>query len=71
MEFNPTDLSYGALFLSMLIYVIRSNDSREKRYVETIDEQNSVIKEMVKSLNDNSEMKETIKAIKDKLWGVV
>ena len=74
MEFNPTDLSYAGLFVAMLIYVIRSNDAREKKYQETITEDHKVlhanqetINSMVQALNDNTNIKEDIKYIRDRL----
>lgn len=34
---NPEQLTFGVLFVGLLVYVMKTNDSRENQYRETID----------------------------------
>ena len=34
---NPEQITFAALFVGLLIYVMKTNDQREKQYRDTID----------------------------------
>ena len=34
---NPDQITFTVLFVGLLVYVMRTNDGREKQYRETID----------------------------------
>lgn len=34
---NPEQITFTVLFVALLVYVMKTNDSREKQYRETID----------------------------------
>lgn len=34
---NPEQITFAALFIGLLIYVMKTNDTREKQYRDTID----------------------------------
>lgn len=34
---NPEQITFTVLFVGLLVYVMRTNDGREKQYRETID----------------------------------
>lgn len=34
---NPEQITFGVLFVGLLIYVMKTNDTREKQYRDTID----------------------------------
>lgn len=34
---NPEQITFGALFIGLLVYVMKTNDTREKQYRNTID----------------------------------
>lgn len=34
---NPEQITFAVLFVGLLVYVMKTNDSREKQYRDTID----------------------------------
>lgn len=34
---NPEQITFAALFIALLVYVMKTNDTREKQYRDTID----------------------------------
>lgn len=61
------ELTYGALFVALLVYVIKTNDTREKRYQETIDKNQELLNTAVSALNGYEEVKEEVTKIANKL----
>lgn len=57
---DGTEISFAVLFIGLLIYNIKTNDSREKRYQETIAT-------LTSALNGFDDLKETINQIKEKV----
>lgn len=55
---NPEQITFAVLFVGLLIYVMKTNDQREKQYRDTIDRLTSslvileAIEEKVDSLHD-------------------
>lgn len=40
---NPEQITFAALFVGLLIYVMKTNDQREKQYRETINRLTSAL----------------------------
>ena len=40
---NPEQITFAALFVGLLIYVMKTNDTREKQYRDTIDRLTSAL----------------------------
>ncbi|TWW13587.1 hypothetical protein LABALGNA3A7_05100 [Dellaglioa algida] len=59
---NPDNITFSILFVGLLVWVIRTNDTREKSYRETI-------KSLSDSLGTIEDMKATVNEIKDKILG--
>ena len=57
---NGEQLTFSVLFIGMLLYVIKTNDSREENYRQTI-------KELTQALNGFEDLKNTIDEIKRKI----
>lgn len=57
---NGTELTFSALFIGMLLYVIKTNDTREQRYQQTIDT-------LTSALNGYDDIKDDVTYIKNKL----
>lgn len=64
---NGTELTFSILFIGMLLYVIKKNDEREKQYQETIDKNQTIIRDTVNALNGYEDLKEDLQRINDKL----
>ena len=64
---NGTELTFSILFVGMLLYVIKKNDEREKQYQETIDKNQTIIRDTVNALNGYEDLKEDLQRINDKL----
>lgn len=64
---NGTDVTFSILFIALLLYVIRKNDDREKQYQETIDKNQTIIRDTVNALNGYEDLKEDLQRINDKL----
>ena len=60
---NFEQLTFGALFVAMLAYTIKTNDKREQRYIETIQENQDTVKNAVKALRGYDEVKATTEEI--------
>ena len=60
---NFEQLTFGALFVAMLVYTIKTNDKREQRYIETIQENQDTVKNAVKALRGYDEVKATTEEI--------
>ncbi|AIM25012.1 BhlA/UviB family holin-like peptide [Melissococcus plutonius] len=57
---NPEQITFAALFVCLLIWVMRQNDAREKRYQGTIDK-------LTNALGDVEAIKNTVDKIHEKL----
>lgn len=57
---NGTELTFSVLFIAMLLYVIKTNDTREQRYQQTIDT-------LTSALNGYQDLKDDVTYIKNKL----
>lgn len=57
---NPEQITFAVLFVGLLIYVMRTNDQREKQYRDTIDR-------LTSSLVILEEIEEKVKNIHDKV----
>lgn len=57
---NGTELTFSVLFIAMLLYVIKTNDTREQRYQQTIDT-------LTSALNGYQDLKDDVTFIKNKL----
>ena len=64
---NGTELTFSILFIGMLLYVIKKNDEREKQYQETIDKNQTIIRDTVNALNGYEDLRVDIQRINDKL----
>ena len=60
---NFEQLTFGALFVAMLAYTIKTNDKREQRYIQTIQENQDTVKNAVKALRGYDEVKATTEEI--------
>ena len=60
---NFEQLTFGSLFVAMLVYTIKTNDKREQRYIETITENQETVKNAVKALRGYDEVKATTEEI--------
>ncbi|AQY52241.1 hypothetical protein PWEIH_15568 [Listeria weihenstephanensis FSL R9-0317] len=43
---NATEITFGILFVALLVWVMRKNDEREERYQKTIDNLSELAQEM-------------------------
>lgn len=57
---NGTEITFSVLFIAMLLYVIKTNDTREARYQETIST-------LTLALNGYDDLKEDVAYIRQKL----
>lgn len=57
---NGTEITFSILFISMLLYVIKTNDAREQRYQETINT-------LTSALNGYQDLKEDVSYIRQKV----
>lgn len=57
---NGTELTFSVLFIAMLLYVIKTNDTREQRYQQTIDT-------LTSALNGYQDLKDDVTFIREKL----
>ena len=60
---NFEQLTFGALFVAMLVYTIKTNDKREQRYIETIQENQDTVENAVRALRGYDEVKATTEEI--------
>lgn len=64
---NGTEVTFSVLFIGMLLYVIKMNDTREKQYQDTIEKNQLIIGDTVKALNGYEDLKKEIGKISDKI----
>lgn len=57
---NGTEITFSILFIAMLLYVIKTNDTREQRYQETINT-------LTSALNGYQDLKEDVSYIRQKV----
>lgn len=62
---NFEQLTFGALFVAMLVYSMRTNERREQRYIETIAENQETVKNAMKALRGYDEVKTNTERILD------
>jgi hypothetical protein len=53
---NPEGVTFTALFVALLFYVMKTNGDREKNYQDTI-------KELTKALNTFDDLKEKVESL--------
>lgn len=64
---NPEQITFPILFVGLLFYTMKTNDTREKRYQETIEQNYDMVKNALKALRGYDEVKEDVKKILDKV----
>jgi predicted nuclease with TOPRIM domain len=70
-ELMKAALSQGlgyALFVFLLIYVLKTTKDREQKLNETITENQNIIVKLTEKFNIVEDIKEDIKGIKDKIF---
>ena len=60
---NFEQITFGALFVAMLVYSMRTNERREQRYIETISENQETVKNAMKALRGYDEVKSNTEEI--------
>lgn len=64
---NGNEVTFSILFIVILGYVIKTNDKRELKYQETIDKNQQIISDTVKSLNGFEDLKQDVQKIAEKV----
>lgn len=59
---NPDNITFSILFVGLLVWVIKTNDIREKSYRSTIEK-------LTKALGNYEDVKASVDDIKEKLFG--
>lgn len=59
---NPDNITFSILFVGLLVWVIKTNDIREKNYRSTIEK-------LTKALGNYEDVKASVDDIKEKLFG--
>jgi len=59
---NPDNITFSILFVGLLVWVIKTNDIREKNYRSTIEK-------LTKALGNYEDVKSSVDDIKEKLFG--
>lgn len=57
---NPEQISFAVLFVGLLVWVMKQNNTREERYQDTIDK-------LTNALGDVETIKNTVEKIHEKL----
>ena len=57
---NPEQMSFAVLFVGLLVWVMKQNNTREERYQDTIDK-------LTNALGDVETIKSTVEKIHEKL----
>ncbi|EMF0150138.1 hypothetical protein NXO50_002512 [Enterococcus hirae] len=57
---NPEQISFAVLFVGLLVWVMKQNNTREERYQDTIDK-------LMNALGDVETIKSTVEKIHEKL----
>ena len=60
---NFEQITFGALFVAMLVYSMRTNERREQRYIETIAENQETVKNAMKALRGYDQVKSNTEEI--------
>lgn len=60
---------FAILFFFLLLYVLRKNDEREKRYIDTIEKDQMIIKNLTDNLRKMDKIEDDIKEIKNMVGG--
>ena len=64
---NPEQITFPILFVAMLVYTMRTNDNREKRYQSTIEQNTEMVKNALRALRGYDEVKSDVKKILEKV----
>lgn len=64
---NGNEITFSILFIVILVYVIKSNDTRESKYQQTIETNQQIISDTVAALNGFDELKEDVQKIAEKV----
>lgn len=64
---NPEQITFPILFVAMLVYTMKTNDNREKRYQSTIEQNTEMVKNALRALRGYDEVKENVKKILEKV----
>ena len=64
---NFEQITFGALFVAMLVYSMRTNERREQRYIETIAENQETVKNAMKALRGYDEVKTNTERILERV----
>ena len=64
---NPEQITFPILFVFLLFYTMKTNDKREQRYQDTIQENYDIVKNALKALRGYDEVKENVKKILEKV----
>ena len=64
---NFEQITFGALFVAMLVYSMRTNERREQRYIETIAENQETVKNAMKALRGYDEVKSNTEKILERV----
>ncbi|EGP5556550.1 hypothetical protein DW627_10375 [Enterococcus faecium] len=57
---NPQQISFAVLFVGLLVWVMKQNNTREERYQDTIDK-------LTEALGDVEAIKSTVEKIHEKI----
>jgi predicted nucleic acid-binding protein len=60
---NPEGITFSALFIALLIYVIKTNGVRETKYQDREDKYQAIIKELSEALNNFKDLKEKVESV--------
>lgn len=64
---NGNDITFSILFIGILLYVIKTNDTRELKYQTTIDKNQQIISDTVAALNGFEDLKQDVQKIAEKV----
>lgn len=64
---NPDQITFGALFIAMLVYQIRSNEKREKKSEQREEKYQAIITDALVALKGYEEIKRDVNKISEKL----
>lgn len=60
---NPEGVTFTTLFIALLIYVIKTNQTREKQYQDREDKYQEIIQGLSKALNTFEDLKEKVESL--------
>ena len=64
---SPEQITFPILFVAMLVYTMKTNDNREKRYQSTIEQNTEMVKNALRALRGYDEVKSDVKKILEKV----